>query len=214
MRACAEAGAGRPPPGACDQVRLREDLEQRAGSTGRPGPVHEAWAVTFAAEAARAADRRDLAGWDAAASAWAALAQPEKEAYALLHAARAASAGGDRDGAAARLDRAAGLAGRLGADPLLGQVSSLARRARIDLPSQPGQPAQPGAAAPSGLTERELEVLHLVAAGRSNRDIAAELFIAPKTASVHVSNILGKLGVSSRGEAAATARRQHLLDGG
>ena len=52
----------------------------------------------------------------------------------------------------------------------------------------------------------------LVAAGRSNRDIAAELFISPKTASVHVSNILGKLGVSSRGEAAATAYQQHLLD--
>jgi DNA-binding CsgD family transcriptional regulator len=54
--------------------------------------------------------------------------------------------------------------------------------------------------------------LRLVAAGHSNRDIAAELFISPKTASVHVSNILGKLGVSSRGEAAATAYRQHLLD--
>jgi DNA-binding NarL/FixJ family response regulator len=65
---------------------------------------------------------------------------------------------------------------------------------------------------PFGLTERELEVLRLVAAGRSNRDIAAELFISPKTASVHVSNILGKLGVSSRGEAAAMAYQQHLLD--
>jgi DNA-binding NarL/FixJ family response regulator len=55
-------------------------------------------------------------------------------------------------------------------------------------------------------------MLRLVAAGRSNRDIAAELFISPKTASVHVSNILGKLGVGSRGEAAAMAYRQHLLD--
>ncbi len=129
-----------------------------------------------------------------------------------MRAASAASAAGDRDGAAARLDRAAVLAGRLRADPLLGQVSSLARRARVDLPSWPGPPAQPGGAAPGGLTDRELEVLHLVADGRSNRAIAAELFISPKTASVHVSNILAKLGVSSRGEAAATARRQHLLD--
>ena len=138
MRACAEASAVSLPPGACDPGRLRKDLELRAGSADRPEPLHEAWAATFAAEAARADGRHDLAGWDTAAAAWAALAQPQEEAYALLRAA---------------------------------------------------------------------------VAGRSNRDIAAELFISPKTASVHVSNILGKLGVSSRGEAAATAYRQHLLDG-
>jgi DNA-binding NarL/FixJ family response regulator len=205
------------PPEACDPGRLRKDLELRAGSTDRAGPVHDAWAATFAAEAAGADagadDRPDLVGWDAAASAWAALAQPQQEAYALLLAARAASAAGNREGAAARLGRAADLAGRLGARPLLEQIGSLARRARVDVPALPGQRVQPGGAAPFGLTERELEVLRLVAAGRANRDIAAELFISPKTASVHVSNILGKLGVSSRGEAAATAYRQHLLDG-
>ena len=65
---------------------------------------------------------------------------------------------------------------------------------------------------PFGLTPREQEVLWLVAAGRSNGDIAAELFISRRTASVHVSNILGKLGVSSRGEAAAIAHRRHLFD--
>jgi DNA-binding CsgD family transcriptional regulator len=218
MRACAETSAVRLPPEACDPGRLRKDLELRAGSTGRAGPVHDAWAATFAAEAARADaganDRPDLAGWDAAASAWAALAQPQQEAYALLRAAGAASAAGNREGAAARLGRAADLAGRLGARPLLEQIGSLARRARVDVPALPGPRGHvgPGGAAPFGLTERELEVLRLVAAGRSNRDIAAELFISPKTASVHVSNILGKLGVSSRGEAAATAHRQHLLD--
>ena len=58
-----------------------------------------------------------------------------------------------------------------------------------------------------GLSPREREVLALVAAGRTNRQIADELFISPKTASVHVSNILAKLGVSSRGEAAAVAHR-------
>jgi len=58
------------------------------------------------------------------------------------------------------------------------------------------------------------EVLRLVAAGKSNREIAAELFISAKTASVHVSNILAKLGVPSRGEAAAAAHRLHLLDAG
>jgi DNA-binding NarL/FixJ family response regulator len=57
----------------------------------------------------------------------------------------------------------------------------------------------------SVLTSREAEVLRLVAAGRSNREIGAELFIAPKTVSVHVSNILAKLGAASRTEAAAIA---------
>ena len=65
---------------------------------------------------------------------------------------------------------------------------------------------------PFGLTGREQEVLRLVAAGKGNREIAAELFISPRTASVHVSNILSKLRVSSRGEAAATAHRLHLFD--
>jgi DNA-binding NarL/FixJ family response regulator len=71
---------------------------------------------------------------------------------------------------------------------------------------------QAGPVAPFGLTARELEVLRLVAVGRSNQQIAAELFISPKTASVHVSNILGKLGVTSRVEAAAAVHRLHLLD--
>ncbi|MDR3082936.1 MAG: response regulator transcription factor, partial [Streptomyces sp.] len=62
-----------------------------------------------------------------------------------------------------------------------------------------------------GLTSRERDVLRLVAAGRSNRQIAEELFISPKTASVHVSNILAKMGVSGRGEAAALAHRLQLF---
>ena len=55
-------------------------------------------------------------------------------------------------------------------------------------------------------------MLRLVAAGRSNREIAGELFISAKTASVHVSNILAKLGVTTRSEAAATAHRLRLFD--
>ncbi len=58
------------------------------------------------------------------------------------------------------------------------------------------------------LTEREREVLSLIARGKSNREIGTELFITPKTASVHVSNILGKLGAASRTEAAAIAYRE------
>jgi DNA-binding NarL/FixJ family response regulator len=64
-----------------------------------------------------------------------------------------------------------------------------------------------------GLTPREREVLVLVADGRSNRQIAQELFISHKTASVHVSNILAKLGVANRAEAAVAAHRLGLTQG-
>jgi DNA-binding CsgD family transcriptional regulator len=117
---------------------------------------------------------------------------------------------GNRDDAAVRLRRAAVLADRVGARPLIHQIARQARQARIDLPVS-GQAVAP---ARFGLTERELEVLQLVTAGRSNRDIADELFISPKTASVHVSNILAKLGVTTRTEAAAVTHRLDLLEGG
>ncbi|WP_237509124.1 helix-turn-helix domain-containing protein, partial [Streptomyces malaysiensis] len=78
-------------------------------------------------------------------------------------------------------------------------------------PAEPDHPADP--AEELGLTPRERDVLRLVAAGRSNRQIAEELFISPKTASVHVSNILAKLRVSGRTEAAAVAHRLRLVDG-
>jgi DNA-binding NarL/FixJ family response regulator len=92
---------------------------------------------------------------------------------------------------------------RLGAVPLLTALADLARRARIG-PRPSTYP--PGVL--SALTPREQEVLELLAEGHSNREIAAKLFIAPKTASVHVSNILAKLGASSRTEAAAIAYRE------
>ena len=114
--------------------------------------------------------------------------------------------------------RAAELARRFGAQPLSDDITLLARRGRITL-DQPGDAADAWAGQAQisepdrmGLTVRELDVLRLVAAGRSNREIADELFISVKTASVHVSNILGKLGVTSRGEAAAAAHRLRLLD--
>ena len=93
----------------------------------------------------------------------------------------------------------------------LAQIGSLARRARLSLPFRPaGGPAEEN----FGLTAREIEVLRLVSEGRGNRDIAAELFISAKTASVHVSNILTKLHAASRTEAAAIAYRAGLADDG
>ena len=78
--------------------------------------------------------------------------------------------------------------------------------------SRPGSGRAGGALAGAslGLTQREAEILALVAAGRTNRQIGQELFITPKTAGVHVSRILAKLGVTGRGEAAAVAARLGL----
>ena len=205
MRACAEVAAAGLPAG--DLARVREDLASRAAAVPRVSPLHQAYAATFAAEAGRADSGADVALWDTAALAWGGLGQPYPEAYALRRAAGAGMAG-DREGAGVRLARAGELAGRLGAGPLEQEIGQLARRARIQLPGA----VSAGGGVPFGLTARETEVLRLVAAGRGNREIAAELFISHRTASVHVSNILSKLSVSSRGEAAATAYRLHLFD--
>ena len=158
-----------------------------------------------------------LAAWDEAAAAWAILGEPYPLSETLLHAAETALACGDRDGATERLRRAVPLADELGAHPLAEQITILARRARIRLTGDDASEGQisgdlGAGGGELGLTERELEVLRLVAAGRSNREIAAELFISPETASVHVSNILGKLSVASRGEAAARAHTLRLFD--
>jgi DNA-binding CsgD family transcriptional regulator len=91
---------------------------------------------------------------------------------------------------------------QLGAEPLQAALELLARRGRLDLDT--GVPAERGLA---GLTPREVEVLRLLVEGRSNRQIAEQLFISGKTASMHVTNILAKLGVHSRLEAAPAAHR-------
>jgi DNA-binding CsgD family transcriptional regulator len=210
-----------------EAAALIDRLRTVAEKLGTFGPAQRAFQLTFTATDAHAAHllaaggnpAELLAAWDQAAAAWADLGEPYPLAQSLLLAAEAALACDDRSDAATRLRRAAPLAAGLSAHPLSEQIAILARRARIQLAGDdtpagqaPGGPDTEGGGGELGLTDRELEVLRLVAAGRSNREIAAELFISPKTASVHVSNILGKLGVASRGEAAARAHAVRLFD--
>jgi len=102
---------------------------------------------------------------------------------------------------------------RLGSRPLLDAIDTLARQARLDVaPMLPSADAPSGPAAIYGLTERELEILQLIAGGWSNRQIADALFISPKTASVHASHIFDKLGAANRTEAGAIAMRVGLID--
>jgi DNA-binding CsgD family transcriptional regulator len=166
------------------------------------------------AEHSRLHGHPDPAGWAATAAEWEALGQPYpaacarwREAEALL-ATRASRARAEQ-----ALGAAHAVAVRLGAVPLRRELELLAQRGRLRLepPVQPvAEPETHSAAASLGLTQREAEVLALVAAGRTNRQIGQELFITPKTASIHVSRILAKLGVAGRGEAAAIAHRLGL----
>jgi DNA-binding CsgD family transcriptional regulator len=160
--------------------------------------------------------RRDAApsaaAWQAAVRAWEEAGDIWPLTYARFRLAEVLCGTGDRESAVDLLRAAAATCEQLGVRPLLEDVQALARRARVDL-ERAGAPAANGPSVPFGLTVREREVLALVAAGRSNGQIATALFISPKTASVHVSNILAKLGVSGRVEAAAVAHRLGLTDG-
>ena len=177
------------------------------------GPEGRGWLARGEAEFRRACGDNDPAAWHAVLR--------EFGSYFLYEVARtrwrlaeALAEAGDRPGAEEQWRLAARTAGQLRAAPLRAALDDLARRARLGGTGAPGQaPPEGTSAAGTGagglavLTAREREVLRLIAEGRSNREIGAALFISAKTASVHVSNILGKLGVASRTEAAAVALR-------
>jgi DNA-binding NarL/FixJ family response regulator len=204
---------GQPTPDDGTAAALLQRLGQAtAGPAGAGLPELAAWHALGLAERIRQQGPPTPAAWAAAAAAWERLGQPYRAAYAGFRQAEALLASGDRDTATAVLARAAAITGRLGARPLQGEVQALARRARLGLapPAAAAAGGPPAPAAQLGLTPREVEVLALVAAGRSNRQIAQALFISPRTASVHVSNILAKLGVAGRVEAAAVAHRLGL----
>jgi DNA-binding NarL/FixJ family response regulator len=182
------------------------------------------------AELERLAGTDTTAGWMPVIEALDNVPDPERAARARLHAAGAElRARGTRGAATELLVAASHVAMAMGAAPLRTEIADLARRARIDLApprsdadadaaaTQPARTTADDDAGPlaalrrAGLSTREIEVLQLVSAGRTNGEIAERLFISRKTAGVHVTHILDKLAVSNRVEAAMVAARLGLV---
>jgi DNA-binding NarL/FixJ family response regulator len=191
-------------------AELLEAAREGAAFPKRPkfivGPEGRGWLARAEAEYRRASGDNDPKAWQAVLDAFG----PDyvyEIARTQWRLAEALAEAGRRDEATEQWRQAAQTADRLEARPLRRALDDLARRARIG--TVPDDQAE--GAVLASLTSREREVLRLIAAGRSNREIAAVLYIAPKTASVHVSNILGKLGAASRTEAAAIAHREGLI---
>ncbi len=234
LRAVAElaeaARANRDDAGLADALARTAGLGARHASVAQRvlPPSGKAWITTAAAETTRIEGRTDAEPWARAIDAWDAVPDPAEAAYARFrHAEAALRRVGVKADVATELEVSWRTAVDLGAAPLRAQIETLARRARITLAAAARSEAEvatataaPEAARPGGaragsahgLSAREIEVLRLVAAGRSNGEIAEELFITRKTAGVHVTHILDKLGVSNRVEAAMAAARLGLLD--
>ena len=170
------------------------------------------------AELSRLIGRPSAAGWATAAAAADELRHPHEAAYSRFRQAEALLLSrGSRAAAQAAAVEAYGIASDLGAMPLQREIERLATRSRLDLAGRsvasdraPGpEPVRHGI--PFRLTRREQDVLERLTRGRTNREIATDLFISEKTASVHVSNIKSKLAANGRAEIAAIAVRLGLV---
>jgi DNA-binding CsgD family transcriptional regulator len=180
-----------------------------ATEAARITPNAEGWLALCEAEHARARAEPRPESWADAATTWERLERPPLAAYCRWRQAEGlVTAGASRTEASVPVREAHAVAARLKAKPLLRELELLAERARLDLaPPEASLPEGEGLEKTLGLTARESEVLTLVAGGYTNREIADKLVISVKTASVHVSHILRKIGAPNRLEAAAIAHR-------
>ncbi|HLJ04098.1 MAG TPA: LuxR C-terminal-related transcriptional regulator [Solirubrobacteraceae bacterium] len=196
-------------------TRARFHMDRLKASADEGGPVPGAWKLTGLAELARARGRSDVKLWIKAAESWDQLGRPYEVALMQWRGTEAAVLAGDRKLASELASEAIETARRLGSRWLSDELQALARRGRLSVGAGEPAAAQNGEPAtteedPFGLTAREREVLALIAQGATNRQIGNALFMAEKTASVHVSRILAKLRVQSRTQAAAVAHRMGL----
>ena len=150
---------------------------------------------------------RDPEAWRRVVAAWDEVRHPYHCAVARGALAEALLLAGDRRAASAVVEEALTVAEGLGAQPLAQRLRGLGRSSGVRGAGASTLPAELGR-----LTSREAEVLALVSSGKTNDQIAAELFMSPKTASVHVSRIITKLGVANRTEAANFAHRHGLAE--
>jgi DNA-binding CsgD family transcriptional regulator len=199
-------------------TRARIHMDRLRAIAEEGGLVERAWLQMGDAEYARAQGRPETGKWLVSASEWDELHRPYRAAIARWRAAEAAIEHDDRETAAQAAADALRAARAVGSQWLATEVGALSGRARLDVSerTEAGEVDGDGAAgAPEeedafGLTPRERQVLALLAEGATNRQIGRALYMAEKTASVHVSRILSKLGVRTRTQAAAVAHRQNL----
>ena len=197
-------------------VRAEGFVARLEGCAEDARPIEAARLATGVARLARARGAADPELDAAAAAAWLAVSRPYPAAIALLRRAETLLASGEREAAGAQLAEVLTTARAIGAVWLRAEAEGLAARGRLPVASA-AVPVVDAAAVqagdgddPFGLTPRERQVIALVANGATNREIGAQLYMAEKTASVHVSRILAKLDVRSRTEAAAVAHRLGL----
>ncbi|WP_329126785.1 helix-turn-helix transcriptional regulator [Streptomyces sp. NBC_01465] len=189
---------------AAELVELARSTAAQGEDGTEQGPEGLAWLARAEAETVRADTGPDVAAWERAVNAFG-YGEPYELARCQRRLAEALLTAGRRDEAAEQAHAARDTADRLGAVPLRETLDALMRRGRLaDAPAGDDRIA--------ALTARESEVLRLLGRGRTNRQIGEELYISGKTASVHVSNILTKLGATSRTEAVGIAYREGLIE--
>jgi DNA-binding CsgD family transcriptional regulator len=191
---------------------LLETAREGARNPARPksvlGPEGRGWLARAEAEYQRLIGLNAPAGWERTLAEFGPgyVYETARTQWRLAE----ALAGSGRPREAAEVWRAASAtAAQLRAEPLRAALDDLGRRLGLDA-SGSRDAVQDGKSPVAALTPREREVLRLMSRGRSNRQIGEELFISQKTASVHVSNILAKLGAATRTEAAAIARAEDI----
>jgi DNA-binding CsgD family transcriptional regulator/tetratricopeptide (TPR) repeat protein len=180
----------------------------------RHGPAAElrSASATGVAERTRLGGASDPEAWSTAVGAWDRTGFPFPAAYCRWRLAEAVLlAGGNRDEAVDLFTAAHSAAGDLGARPLAAAIEHAARRARLPVGAGAAGPQPAGTDNDFGITAREMEVLELLARGWTNKQIAESLFISEKTARVHVSHLLTKLAVPTRGAAVDVAFRHNVL---
>ncbi|HSK27333.1 MAG TPA: response regulator transcription factor, partial [Jiangellales bacterium] len=182
--------------------RVERIVEGGRGRPGDLGPEGRAWQARALAEHARLRGEPAVEQWQQALDAYG-YGHVYEQARCHWRLADALVAAGDRPAARTHALAAAAAAEQMRAAPLQRAVAATVSRARLTGPADAGDAV---------LTAREREVLALVAEGLTNREIGKRLFISEKTASVHLSNLMAKLHVSSRTEAVTVAHRRGLLD--